>query len=217
MNLTIFGASGRTGQQLVEQALARGHRVTAFTRSPQKLAKIGERVNIVEGDVQDADTVSRAVVGANAVLSVLGPTRNIPDYQVTCGTQNILGAMKQHGVERLIISAGAGVGDPHDEPRLFNKLINVLLKLVSRHVYEDMKRTVETVRNSDAQWTIVRVPMLTDDSATGKARAAYVGKGMGMRVSRADLASFMLDQLESDTHLHRAPAISTIRRYPGQR
>lgn len=208
MKLTIFGATGRTGQHLVEQALARGHEVTAFTRSPQKLAAYRDRVQIVEGDVQESAAVERAVAGADAVISVLGPTQNIPDYQVTRGTGHILDAMKKHVVRRLVISAGAGVGDPQDAPKLFNKLINVLLKLVSRHVYEDMKRTVHTVRSSDVNWTVVRVPMLTDEPAKGHVKAGYVGKGMGSRITRADLASFMLDQVESDAYLHQAPAIS---------
>lgn len=208
MKLTIFGATGRAGQHLVEQALARGHQVTAFARSPQKLAAYRDRIQIVEGVVQDPAAVERAVAGADAVISVLGPTQNTPDYQVTRGTGHVLDAMKKHGVRRLILSAGAAVGDPQDEPGLFNKLINALLKLVSRHVYEDMRRVVHTVRSSDVDWTVVRVPMLTDGSAKGDVKAGYVGKGMGPRITRADMASFMLDQLESDAYLHRAPAIS---------
>lgn len=208
MKLTIFGATGRAGQHLVEQALARGHQVTAFARSPQKLAAYGDRIHIVEGDVQDPAAVEQAVAGADAVVSVLGPTQNTPDYQVTRGTGHILEAMKEQDVRRLIISAGAGVGVPQDEPKLFNKLINVLLKLVSRHVYEDMKRTVDTVRSADVDWTIVRVPMLTDEPAKGDVKAGYVGKGMGPRITRADMASFMLDQVESEAYLHQAPAIS---------
>lgn len=208
MKLTIFGATGRTGQHLVEQALARGYEVTAFARSPGKLAAYRDQIEIVEGDVQDADAVQQAVAGAEAVISVLGPTENTPDYQVTRGTRHILAAMEQHGVERLIVSAGAGVVVPQDEPTLFNKVINVLLKLFSRHVYEDMKRVVATVRDSDVAWTIVRVPMLTDDTPQGEVKVGYVGKGMGPRITRADVATFMLEQVESDAYLHRAPAIS---------
>ncbi|MDX1687546.1 MAG: SDR family oxidoreductase [Candidatus Promineifilaceae bacterium] len=208
MKVTVFGATGRTGQHVVEQALERGHEVKAFARSPQKLDAFGDRITVVEGDVQDDDAVQEAVAGADAVVSVLGPTENVPDYQVTRGTRHILDAMKQHDVDRLVVSAGAGVGDPKDEPRLFNKLINVLLKLFSRHVYEDMKRTVAAVRDSDVDWTIVRVPMLTDDGPKGEVKVGYVGKGMGPRITRADMASFMLDQLDSDAYLHKAPAIS---------
>ena len=206
--VTIFGATGRTGQHLVAQAISRGYDVTAFARSPEKLAEYQEQIEIIQGDVQDKQAVSEAVAGADAVISVLGPTENTPDYQVQRGTQHILAAMQHHGVHRLVISAGAGVGDPKDEPKLFNKGINLLLKLVSRHVYEDMKRTVDTVRASDVDWTVVRVPMLTDDPAKGNVKVAYVGKGMGPRITRADMAHFMLDQVEDERYLHEAPAIS---------
>jgi len=208
VKLTIFGATGRTGQHVVQQALERGHEVTAFARSPQKLEAYGERLAVVEGEVQDAAAVGEAIAGADAVISVLGPTKNEPEYQVTRGTRHILDAMKRHGVERLVVSAGAGISDPQDEPRLFNKLINVLLKLFSRHVYEDMKRTVAAVRDADVDWTVVRVPMLTDDDPKGDVTVGYVGKGMGPRLTRADMASFILDQLDDDTYLHQAPAIS---------
>lgn len=213
MKVTVFGASGRTGRHLVQQALAEGHQVTAFTRSPATLGAYGDQVRIVEGDVQDAAAVEEVVAGADAVLSVLGPTENVPDYQVTRGTVHILAAMEKHGVRRLILSAGAGVTVPGDEPTLLNRAINVLLKLFSRHVYEDMKRVVALVRASDVEWIIVRVPRLVDnasgaDGSAGDVKVGYVGKGMGMSLARADLAAFMLQQLQSNAYVRQAPVIS---------
>jgi len=209
MKVTLFGAAGRTGQLLVEKALERGHQVTAFARSPEKLTGFTDQLEIVQGDARNAGKVAEAVSGAEAVISVLGPTENRPVFAVSKGTENILSAMKDQGVERLILSAGAGVGDPQDTPRLFNRLIDFLLKLFSRWVYEDMVRTVEQVRSSDLQWTVVRVPMLVDGEETEKVQVGYVGKGMGPRVSRADLAAFMLDQLSSSEYVQQAPAISS--------
>ena len=209
MNIIIFGATGRTGQLLVEKALERGHQVTALARSPEKLTGFNGQLEIVQGDARDAGKVAEAVAGAEAVISVLGPTENRPVFAVSEATENILSAMKDQGVERLILSAGAGVGDPQDAPRLFNRLIDFLLKLFSRWVYEDMVRTVEQVRSSDLQWTVVRVPMLVDGEETEEVQVGYVGKGMGPRVSRADLAAFMLDQLASSEYVQQAPAISS--------
>ena len=116
--------------------------------------------------------------------------------------------MDAHGVKRLIISAGAGVEDPNDAPKLMNKVIGFMVRTFSSNVYEDMVRTVDVVRSSDLDWTIVRVPMLTDDPAKGDVTVAYVGKGMGARITRADMAAFMLEQLEDGSYLHQAPAIS---------
>jgi putative NADH-flavin reductase len=208
MKLAIFGASGRTGQHLVQQALDARHEVVALIRTPSKLNIQNTRLTLIQGDIQDIVKVEQTIKGVDAVLSVLGPTSNKPDYQVTKGTKNILVAMKKLGVRKLVISAGAGVGDPHDEPKLANKFINILLKIMARYVYEDMKQVVDLVRASDVDWVIVRVPMLTDAPATGSIKIGYVGKGMGSRISRADMAAFILKQLDDNTYLHHAPAIS---------
>lgn len=208
MKTAIFGSTGGTGRHLVEQALERGHQVIAFARSPEKLNAYHEKLTIVQGDATDQEKVMEAISQAEAVVSALGPSENKPIFNVTESTNNILAAMRDHGVERLVISAGAGVEDPKDEPKLINKLIGVLLKLVSRWVYEDMVRTVELVRASEVKWTIARVPMLTDDDPKGEVRYGYVGKGMGPRITRADMASAMLDLVEGDDYIHQAPAIS---------
>jgi putative NADH-flavin reductase len=208
MKITIFGATGKTGALVVEQALAAGHTVHALARTPSKLAIANERLTIIQGDIGNAAQVAQAVQGADAVISVLGPTSNAPDFQVSHGTANILAAMQAQGVRRLIVSAGAGVRDPHDTPKLFDKAIVALLQVVSKNVYADMQRVVETVRASDRDWTIVRVPMLTDGAKTGTVRVGYVGKGIGTRITRADLAAFMLEQLQDNTYLRQAPAIS---------
>jgi putative NADH-flavin reductase len=208
MKLTLFGATGRTGKYLVEAALARGYYVTALARNPAKLALQSERLFTVEGDIQDPQKVSEALVGADVVISVLGPTNNQPTFEVSTGMANILAAMQAYGVRRLVVSSGAGVSDPNDAPRLVNHLIGALLKLTSRYVLEDMQRTVDLVQASDRDWTVVRVPMLTDDPKTGKVKVGYVGKGTGSRISRADMADFMLKQATDNTYLCLAPAIS---------
>jgi nucleoside-diphosphate-sugar epimerase len=208
MKLAVFGATGRTGKHVVELALAAGHEVVALARNPAKLEVEHERLKVIQGDIENPQCVEAVVMGADAVISVLGPSSNEPTFTISKGTQHILDAMKKHGVRRLVVSAGAGVGDPNDEPKLFNKLINVLLKLVSRNVYEDMKRVVEIVRGSDRDWTVVRVPMLTNDPPKGRVKVAWVGKGIGTRLSRVDMADFIVRQVNDQTYLRQAPAIS---------
>ena len=116
--------------------------------------------------------------------------------------------LRQHGVRRLIQSAGAGVRDPKDTPTLVHAFFGVLVRLLSPNVVKDMELVVEKVRGSDLDWTVVRVPMLTEDPATGRIREGYVGKAIGPRLSRADMADYMLRQVESKTYLGQAPAIS---------
>jgi putative NADH-flavin reductase len=208
LKITLFGATGGTGKYLVEAALARGYYVTAFARNPAKLGLQSERLFTVEGDIQDPQKVFEAVAGADVVISVLGPTSNQPTFEVSRGMANILAAMQAYGVRRLVVSSGAGVSDLNDAPGLVDHLIGALLKLTSRHVLEDMRRTVDLVRTSDRDWTVVRVPMLTNDPKTGEVKVGYVGKGIGARISRSDMADFMLQQATDKTYLCQAPAIS---------
>lgn len=213
MRVTVFGATGKTGKLVVARLLAAGHDVVALARTPSKLdfpsAAGAQKLTIVQGDVLDAAAVERAVTGADAVISVLGPPSNAAEFVVTRGMQNILAAMQKQNIRRLVMSTGAGVGDTGDEPKWMDKLIVALLKLVSKNVLEDMVRAVALVRASDRDWTIVRVPMLTDEPPRASVRAGAVGKDIGTRLGRADLAAFLASQLESKTFLRRAPAISS--------
>lgn len=208
VRLAIFGATGRTGRLLVAQALEAGHEVVAFTRSPRKLDLENERLIVVQGDVLDGAMVARAIPAAGAVLSVLGPASNEPVFEVSRGMENILAAMEAHGVQRLVQSIGAGVSDPLDKPGLLDWGIKVALKLASRNVYEDMVRANDLIRGSNRDWTLVRVPMLTDDPPTGSVKTGYLGQGVGFRVSRADMAAFILRQADDLTYLRQAPVIS---------
>ncbi len=208
MRVTIFGATGKTGKILVEQALAAGHQVVAFARTPSKLEVQNPNLQIVQGDISNRDAIARAIAGADAVISVLGPTSNNAELAVSNGTKNILAAMQQENVKRLILSTGAGVGDMADQPKAIDKLFVAVLKLVNKNVLQDMVNSVDMVRASDRAWTIVRVPMLTDDAPTGNLRVGAVGKDIGTRVGRADMAAFILKQLNDATYLKRAPAIS---------
>lgn len=208
MKIAIFGGTGRTGKHLVEQALAKGYQVNLLARNPQKVNIQSDSLTVFPGDVKHAGAVEATLEGTQAVLSALGPTSNEPEFAVSQGMKNILDGMQKQGVKRLIITAGAGVGDPKDEPKLFNHVMNFLLKLMAKNVLADMSKVVDMVRKSDSDWTIVRLPMLTDDPKTGVVKASYVGKGMGARITRADIADFMLAELENGDYIHDAPAIS---------
>lgn len=208
MRLTLFGATGRTGQYLTEYALAAGHSVTVFARDAAKIKTHHAHLQILIGTVDNPVQVANAIQGSEAVVSVLGPTENKPTYAISKGTEHILTAMRQQGVRRLVLSVGAGVSDPRDAPGLSHQLIQFLLKTFARYVYEDMVRVAAQVRASDLDWTIVRVPRLTDAPPTKQIKVGFVGRGVGIQLSRADLAHFMLQQLTDRTYLRQAPAIS---------
>jgi len=208
MRVLVFGASGRTERLLVEQALEAGHEVTAFVRDPARLPVEHARLRVLKGDVLDMAAVERAVEGQDAVLSVIGHAKDAPRDVQTRGIRNIVAAMKRHGVRRLVSLTGAGVRDPEDRPKLFDRAIVAVLKLVQRDVLEDGVRHAEVIKGSGLEWVIVRGPMLTDGKKTGEYRVGYVGKDSGSKISRADLVEFMLAQIDDDTHLGRMPMVS---------
>lgn len=208
MKLAIFGATGRTGKYLLSQALAEGHAVTALVRIPERINETHPQLKLLQGDVRDEGAVSSAVAGAEAVLSTLAPGRGGPTDVMARGAENIVSAMQQHGVRRLVFTAGAGVPAPQDRPNLISKVMGFLVRTLSRQVYEDVMRSVEVVQNSGLDWTIARGPMLVDAPHNGRYQVGFVGNGMNPRLSRGNFADFVLKQAQDDTYLHQLPAVS---------
>jgi len=207
MKLAIFGGSGKTGRFLLEKALQQGHDVVALARTPSKVTVQHPNLTIIQGDSQDLTTVERVVSGADAVISVLGRTNNAPEMTITISTQNIINAMEKFTVRRLVIVAGAGVGDPKDKPGFIDGVFKFLLGVLSKNAVTDMIQVTELVRASGLEWTIVRAPMLTDDPAKTTIREGYLGS-VGVRLSREDLAAFTLQQVADIKYLRQAPVIS---------
>jgi putative NADH-flavin reductase len=208
MKVAIFGSTGRTGVLILEEALKAGYSVAAFARDPEKLGIEHALLTVCQGELLDREAVAEAVHGAGAVISALGPASNKPEFTISRSMQGILAGMQQHGVKRLIVTAGAGIDDSEDAPTIMSRLMEALVKTVARNVYEDMLRVAGLVRASDLDWTIVRTPMLTDQPKVGKVKVAWVGKGMQPRVTRGDLAAFIVSQVEDQTYLRRSPAVS---------
>lgn len=208
MKLVIFGASGRTGIPLVRQALAEGHAVVAFVRSPSKLPIQHERLTVVSGDAMNAADVEKAVIGADVVISALGHGKGTPDDMQTVATRHIITAMEKHGVRRFISLTGAGVVAPQDQPKPINHLIRFALKTLSGKVLKDAEGHADIIQRSTLDWTIVRGPMLTENPGTGKYRVGWVGVNTSARIAREDLARFMLAQAADRTYLRQMPMVS---------
>ena len=209
MRITVFGATGGTGRRLVEQAIAEGNEVVAYVRNPSKLDMENEHLTVVQGELTDEELIEKAVKGVDAVISLLGPRGGSKSKPLTHGIQNIIAAMKKQGVRRLVITSTLSAKDPNDLPDFKTKSLVNLVKVTMHDAYEDIVSTAETVRNSDLDWTIVRLTMLNNKPKSGKVRAGYVGRGdVGTWISRADVADFMLKQVQDTTYLRQAPAIT---------
>lgn len=205
MKLTIFGATSSTGKRLVEKALSKGHEVSVFVRDESKLGITHPNLRILCGDALKYEDVEFAVQGSDAVLSTLGP-KGRPAVMAAESTRNIVRAMERHGVKRLVVVSVAGIAVPQDQrgPNLVDSLIKLFLK----DVFRDRENQLAVLTSSSLDWVAVRVPRLIDEAATGSVSAFFGKPSPGMKVTRADLADFMLEQLSSDRWLKQAPILS---------
>ncbi|MGA9531752.1 MAG: NAD(P)H-binding protein [Anaerolineales bacterium] len=209
LTLAVLGAAGRTGERVVAQALERGYAVRGLARRVDRLGEPADRLTMIEGDARDPDALDRTLAGADAVISVLAPSNNQPEYAVAQATRLLISRMAEHGIDRLLVTAGAGVRHPQDRPGLVDRFIRGLLLLMARAVYTDMKEAVDVVRSSGLAWTVVRVPRLLDGPATGELRVGYLGEGVGVSLSRGDLASFLVEIVDPPKYLGEMPVVSS--------
>jgi putative NADH-flavin reductase len=205
MNITIFGASGRTGQQLVGQALEKGHLVTAFVRRADALNFRHPDLKIVTGTLDNAEKLKEAISGANACLSALGGnslTTHAAEF--IAGIDRMISIMEGCGVSRFVYLSSIGAGESRyymPQPiRFFMADVMLRVPLADHHANE------KRMAASSLNWTVVRPGMLSDGPKTGKPEhgsGKTVFKG-NKPISRADVASFMLEQLEDTQYINRA-------------
>ena len=204
----IGGATGGTGRELVAQALERGFAVTALVRDPTRLRVEHPRLTVVRGDVLDAASVEAAMSGQDAVLSALGHKRYFyPTRILSSGTRNIVRAMESHGVRRVVCETSLGIGDTAGRLGLWYTFF--VIPVILPFYFWDKTRQERVIAESGLEWVIVRPGALTNGDRKGRVRE---GRGVGsflwtVRISRADVAAFMLSQLVSDTYLGAAPGV----------
>ena len=219
MRLVIFGATGGTGRRLLERAIAEGHEVTAFVRNPSKMTAHHQRLKIFVGDVFDLRRVQETVAGNEAVISVLGARqlsnplhpRSLGEQQgpASVGSENIIVAMKEHGLRRFVCQTAWGVGDSKEGAGFAgSSFMKVLVPPLLRDEYADKEAQETVVRESELEWVIVRPMILTNGPWTNDYRARVELKpGRRPYISRADVADFLMRQLTDDTFVHKTPAI----------
>jgi putative NADH-flavin reductase len=211
MRLIIFGSTGKTGLQFVSQALERGHSVTAFVRDPAKLTLSHDNLQVVQGDIQDAASIDKALDGSyDAVISALGIFHKDPRSELSAGTRNLLDAMEARGPDRLAVVSSLGAGDSKGQGSL---LARGLQRFLLNEVLVDKTRQEEMIQSSSLRWTIARPPQLTDDETVRTDLFEWQGgepRGVKLtwKVSRASVAGFLLDAVEKGTHIREIVNIS---------
>lgn len=207
MKMLVFGATGLTGRRLVDCAIGRGHSVSAFVRDSVSAA-LPPGVHVVEGDVTDRRKVDNAVVGHDAVLCALGsatPMRRSPS--LVAGVDHIVTAMSDSGVRRLIYLSFLGVPAGRHQLSVLGR--RVVAPILLRNVAKDHAEKEEIVRRSGIDWTIVRPPRLTNGLPTGSYRSGDDIRASQIvpRISRTDVAEFMIDRLDDPRSIGSALAI----------
>jgi uncharacterized protein YbjT (DUF2867 family) len=200
MKLFVVGATGRTGKDIVQQALARGHQVTAFVRSPERITSGNERLVVLKGDVMDEDQLFSAMRNHDAVLSALGPRQVFKaSSMLRDSARATTQAMHRAGVKRLLVLSAAA----H-----FPGLLNRIASYIMRNHMRDSLAMEEIVQGSGLDWTIARPPRLTEEDSSAYRSREGAAPRMGFTLARKAVAAFMLDAIEQTKRFHKIVGIA---------
>ncbi|MEV0097028.1 NAD(P)H-binding protein [Streptomyces sp. NPDC050738] len=194
MRLTVFGATGGIGQEIVKQAVAAGHQVTAVVRDPARLPVRLSEVEVFTSALDDAEELRAAVSGRDAVLSGLGARKRSDAGVAARLTRPVLRAMEAEGTRRLLVVSAAPLAPaPEVREALLDRVMLSAINAILKDVYADLRAMEEEMARSATDWTAVRPPKLTNGARTGAYRTEIGGNPRkGRSIARADVAHAML-------------------------
>lgn len=206
----IIGASRGIGLETVKQALRAGHTVRAMARSPVRVLGRQDKLETVAGDALDPDAVREALTGVDAVIQTLGVSASAdmilkPVRLFSNATRVLVTAMEETGVKRLICLTGFGAGDSRDRGGF---LYNKAFKLFLGRAYDDKTVQERIIRESGLEWVIARPGILTNHRPTGAYQVLVDPREWRPGfISRADVADFLVKQIEDDTYIGQTPVL----------
>jgi putative NADH-flavin reductase len=212
MKIIIFGATGFSGQAILEEAIKQCHEVTILVRDASKIQSSYNNINIVEGNVLDPEVVASVLHHQEAVIQCLGvggkgdgkPTTFISD-----ATKIIVEEMEKQQIKRLIAMSNVGAGNSLAfQPWFFAKIILPYFMKWLKVIIDDKNRMEPIIMNSELDWTIVRCPNIVDKTPKGNVHATLDGKGLKLSITLGDMAEFIVHQLTDSTYSKQAPSIS---------
>ena len=211
MRVALFGASGFIGSSVLEELLGAGHQVTALIRNPDRVAAHAA-LTVVQGDVSDPAAVARTIDGTEAVISCLGTPRNEKqsvDFLADV-LRSIIDAMERFGVERLVAISGAGITVAGEQKPFPHNAISAVVRMLARDTVAAKQKEFAVLQASPTiAWTAVRPTRVVNGSSTDRTRVTVNAGQLGMRVTRGDLARFMVGQLTDSSYIRLAPFISS--------
>ena len=207
MILAVFGATGPTGLQLVQQALEAGHFVRALVRNPSRMTITHHNLRLVMGDVLEVESCRKTLLGCEGALSCLGQRNLFKNLQVVSrGTRNVMSVMNQMGLRRLVVESAYGASESY---ALAGAAMKLVIGTILAAPYADKNIIEPEIKASGLDWTIVRPVVLTNSPRTGKYRVGDdLRLGAGARISRADVAEFILREFGERKWVGKAPSIA---------
>ncbi len=208
MKICIFGADGRTGVEIIKYAKNKGYEIIAFVYNEHSLEFMKHDITIVKGNVLDYTQVREACVGVDVVASALGHIKDSDPRMQTKGMSNIVRAMKENNIQRIVSLTGTGVRMPGDTPSLIDSILNFSIKILDRDRIEDGIAHAEVLQNSGLEWTIVRVLKLTDSQKMSGTYILTMGGPAELQTSRSKVARVMIDVIEQKKYFGTMPVVS---------
>ncbi len=205
MKVLVIGAAGKTGRFVVEHSIAAGHQVTAFVRKADEYQ--GPDVRVIEGDATNRDELDPAVRGQDAVLDTIGGKTPYKEATLeSSAASTIIASMQQNGVRRLVATSMLGVGESKANAPTYERL---LVFTFLRGADKDKAAMESAIEASGLDWVILRPAILNDDPAKGNVRVFSADTGdKAHKITRSDVASFMVAQLSNDEYLHQTIVIA---------
>jgi putative NADH-flavin reductase len=211
MKILVFGATGGTGTQVVQQAIDKGFEVTAFVRNPEKLKIANPNLKVEQGNVWEQSSIDKIMAGHDIVICCLGTPATKAGQLRSIGTQNIIQSMRENGVQRLIVQTSLGFGDSETvlnyTPFFFRKII---VPYLLKKTFDDHLLQETSIKQSELIWTIVRPGTMTNKKFTGNYRHgfSYADNTLKVKISRADVADFLIKQISSNQYQNKVTGVS---------
>ncbi|MEY8348231.1 SDR family oxidoreductase [Bacillus cereus] len=204
--IAIIGANGKAGKYLVTQALKEGYLVRILTRNPQKFKISYKHLEVVQGDARDISAIHQLLQGCNAVINAVGQPKK-ESYIFSKVTNRILKIMEEYRIKRYILISGGSMDVQGDVKSILNKIGAMLFRLFLSDLMKDKYKELQLVRNSDVNWTIVRLPFVIDGEGIGKIKESLRDLS-GITIQNGDIAPFVIKQIQDEMHIGRCPFIS---------
>jgi putative NADH-flavin reductase len=196
--IAVLGGTGKAGKYLIEELISQGYDIKALARDPT--------LEVIKGNAREYESIYTLLSECDAVISTLGPSGNEPD---TCSMAagHIIKAMQALNIHRYIEIAGLGIDTPEDKKGLLTRILVTIMRWFASSVIDDRQKDYELLKNSNIQWTLVRCPMIKLTDLTRKIKTS-LADSPGIKISATDLARFLIDQLNNEMFIGKAPFIS---------